>query len=222
MSDTTTGSQSDADASKGTEGTNDTSTGDQSASGAAGTSNDTSSGNASNDDATKGTETTISREEFDKLDARMRAADKRASEAEQKSKELEREKLSDQEKVAAELKDVTAERDSLRAEVNDVRLENAFLSINKYSWHDPQDALRLLNTEGVEVKDGKVTGLSEAVDKLAKDKKHLLKTEEDGKGSSAASGSASNGTRKGDKKEPPKNYSSRFPALRSPAKKSDS
>jgi seryl-tRNA synthetase len=159
----------------------------------------------------------VSREEFEKLHARMTAADKRASEEEEKRKALEREKMSETEKVAAELKDVTAERDNLKTQVTDLRLENAFLSDNKYTWHDPQDALRLIDLDGVEVKDGKVTGLSEAIEKLAKNKKHLLKTEEEGKSSSAASGSATNGTRKGDKKDPPKNYSSRFPALRNAA-----
>jgi hypothetical protein len=68
--------------------------------------------------------------------------------------------------------------------------------------------------DGVEIKDDKVHGLAEAVDKLAKAKPHLLKKDEGGNSSSAASGTANNGTRKGGTKTPPKNYQSRFPALR--------
>lgn len=213
MSDADKDTQNAQGTSEGAEGTNDTNDDTKNAQGATGTPEGASS-SASNDDV-------VPRSEVEKLDARMRAADKRASEAEEKLKQIEREKMSEAEKVAAELKDVSTERDSLKAELNDVKLENAFLSNNKHTWHDPQDALRLLDMDGVEIRDGKVIGLAEAVDKLAKAKPHLLKRDDDGdgKGSSAASGNANNGRRKGDKQEPPRNYSARFPALRQTAGK---
>lgn len=207
MADDQTGAQNDADATNDTQGTNDTSNDTQNASGDTGTSNDTSTNNAPGD--------VVTREEHEKALERMRAADRAKSEAENKLKERERKDMGELEKAQADVKDLTAERDSLRNQLNDVRLENAFLSNNKHSWVDPQDALRLLDMEGVEIKDDKVHGLAEAVDKLAKAKPHLLKKDDgDGNSSSAASGTANNGTRKGGKKEPVKNYQSRFPALR--------
>lgn len=203
-----TGAQNASGTTETPEGTNDTTNVAQTPEGAAGTSNDTST-NAPEGDAT------VSREDYDKLQERMRAADRAKSEAENKLKERERKDMGELERAQAEVKDLTAARDALQTELNDVRLENAFLSNNKHTWVDPSDALRLMDMEGVEIKDGKVTGLAEAVDKLAKAKPHLLKKDEgSGKGSSEASGTANNGTRKGDKKEPPKNYQSRFPALR--------
>jgi hypothetical protein len=104
--------------------------------------------------------------------------------------------------------------------VDQMTLQNAFLTDNKHTWVDASDALRLLDMDGVEVKDGNVTGLGAAIEKLAKAKPHLLqktekKDDEDGKdGSSAASGSANNGRRKGDESKDKRDYSGRFPALK--------
>lgn len=209
MADDQTGAQNAPDTSNDNGGTNDTTNDAQNAPDDAGTSNDTSSNTSSGDD------TPISREEFEKLQERMKAADRAKAKAEAALKERERKDMGDLERAQAEVQDLTAERDSLRATLQQTRIENAFLSNNKHTWVDPSDALRLMDMDGVEIKDDKVTGLAEAIEKLAKAKPHLLKKDDgDGKGSSAASGTANNGTRKGDKKTPPKNYGGRFPALR--------
>lgn len=58
-------------------------------------------------------------------------------------------------------------------------LDNSFLSNNKHEWLDADAALRLLDRDMIEIEDdGKVHGLTVALDKLAKDKPYLLKPKE--------------------------------------------
>lgn len=189
----------------------DTTNDDQGVSGAAGTSNDASDDTSSGD--------TVSRSELDKALERMKAADKRASELDSKLKEIERKEKTELENAQSDLEELKSKLGDREQQVADLQLENAFLTQNKYVWHDPTDAMRLMDTTGVRVEDGKVIGLAEAVEKLAKAKPHLLKStdgddEGKGKNSTEASGTPRNGTRKGDKKEPPRDYSARFPALK--------
>lgn len=189
------------------EGTNDTSNDAQNVSGDAGTTNDASSSTSQGDDV-------VTRAEFESIKARMQAADRAKATVENELKELRRKDQSELERAQTDVKDLTGTVETLKKRLNDTLMENVFLSNNKYTWHDPQDALRLMDMEGVSIDDdGKVSGLPEAIAKLAKAKPHLLKTE----GSNDAgtpSGSAANGKRKGEGKPPKKEYSSRFPALR--------
>lgn len=210
------GSQDDADATDDTQGGNDTSGAGTDAQGAAGTQGD------GKDDASKGD--VVTRAEFDAIFKRMQAADQAKAAAETKLKEIERKDQSELEKAKNDLADLQKEHADAMAALNQKALENEFLANNKHTWHDAKDALRLLDMEGVEVKDGNVTGLTAAIEKLAKAKPHLLKSESDkdddkngdGKnGSSGASGSATNGKRKGEGGADKVNYSSRFPALKS-------
>lgn len=184
------------------------------ASGDAGTSNDASSSDKQGDDV-------VSRSDLENALKRMKAADQRADALQAKLKEWEDKDKSDLEKAQGTVQELAKERDQLADRVKTMALENAFLTDNKYTWYDSRDALRLLDMDGVEVKDdGTVSGLKPAIEKLAKAKPHLIKQNDggDGNSSSAASGSANNGTRKGSRQEPPKNYSSRFPALRKTVK----
>lgn len=198
--------QNAQDATDDTPGTNDTSNDNQNASGDAGTSNDTS-------DDTSGD--VVTRADLEKALDRMKAADKRASTLENELKEIKRKEQSELENAKTDLQEVTKQRDALAKKVDEMALENAFLTDNKHTWHDPTDALRLMDREGVEIKDGSVNGLKQAIEKLAKAKPHLIKqVDGDENGSSAASGSANNGNRKGSGKTPKSDMSSRFPALR--------
>lgn len=201
------------DKSKG-EGTNNTSGDD---SGAQGASEDVQK--QGDDDASNAP----TREEFEDLKRRMQAADKnkseaekRATDAESKLKDIERKDQSDLEKAQTDLKDALEANASLAAKLDKMALTNAFLSDNTYDWVDASDAMALLNREGVEVKDGEVTGLKPAIAALAKAKPHLLKPSDDDKStnSSGASGSSTNGKRKGEGKDDKTDYSSRFPALK--------
>jgi hypothetical protein len=201
--DNTTGTTDDA------QGGIDTSNDTQDASGDTGTSTDTSDTSSSNDKP-------VTQADLDAVVNRMKAADRRATEAENKLKEIARKDQSELERAQNDVQELTKRTAELIAALDAQALENAFLTSNKYTWHDPKDALALLDREGVEVKDGKVTGLEPAIAKLAKAKPHLIKPETGnggGDSSSGASGSPNNGTRKGDAKKPAPDLSKRFPAL---------
>lgn len=166
------------------------------------------------DDST--TNDTVTRSEFDQLKKRMQAADKRASDA---LAELDQRKRADQDELTNAKQDLEKAQKriaELEKQIDKTALENAFLTDNGHEWVDSSDALRLLDMDGVEVKEGTVTGLKPAIEKLAKAKPHLLKPETgSGKGSSSeASGSAGNGRRKGQTGERTVDYTNRFPALR--------
>lgn len=197
--------------------TDDDATGDDTTNDNQGASGDAGTSNASTDDTSSGD--VVPKSELEKTIERMKAADKRASELETKLKEIERKEKTELENAQSDLEETKTRLAAVQQDLSDLRLENAFLTQNKYTWHDPSDAMRLMDTEGVRVdEDGKVIGLADAVEKLAKAKPHLLKSDDDngGKGNSSteASGTPRNGTRKGDKKDPPKDYSARFPALK--------
>lgn len=86
--------------------------------------------------------------------------------------------------------------------IQELRIHNAFLAANTFQWHDPQDALRLADLRDVEIEeDGTVVGLKEALQKLAREKPHLIKTEVKDEPKNK-SGSPNNGKRKGDTKKP--------------------
>lgn len=209
MSDT----QNDQDASTDVTQGNDTGDTSTDATGDAGTTNDTSTNDTKGDDV-------VTRAEFDAVFRRMQAADKAKADAETKLREKEKAELSELERAKSDVEDLKKQNTDLLEQINTTALENAFFKDNKHTWHDPSDALRLLDMEGVEVKDGEVKGLAPAIEKLAKNKPHLLKSESDDKGdggsggnSSGASGSANNGKRKGDP-GPKSDMSKRFPALK--------
>jgi hypothetical protein len=205
-----TGSESDEDKAKTGTGTNDTNTGNQGASGDQGVSG-----------TDKNEQPAVTVAEFEAMRERMKAADRAKADAETKLREIERKDMSELDKAKTDLQDRDAQIKTLTEKVSEMALQNAFLTNNKYTWHDPEDALRLLNREGVEVgEDGKVKGLAPAIAELAKKKPHLLKSEKDdskdgnGNGSPAASGSATNGKRKGEGSDDKVDYSRRFPALK--------
>jgi len=54
-----------------------------------------------------------------------------------------------------------------------IRLE--FMANNKHEWKNPKAALKLLDLSDVEIEDGEVVGLEDAIDQLAKDEPYLLK-----------------------------------------------
>lgn len=90
--------------------------------------------------------------------------------------------IEDKDKSEAELKDErlktleTAES-SLREQNEKLALENAFLKDNEFKWHKPDVALRLADLSEVKIdKNGKVTGLKEALKLLAADSPFLLDT----------------------------------------------
>ena len=206
MSDTT-GSQSDQDATGQGAPSDDTE----------GTSSDAQDTTGSQQDSSSKSDDVVPRSEAEAYKARMQAADKRASDAEKKLEERERKERSDLENAQKDLEQAQARIAQLEQLVNSTAVETEFVKYGKHDWVDVEAALRLLDREGVEVKDGKVSGLGPAIEKLVKAKPYLLKANNNQNDSSGASGSASNGRRKGDGDAVKRDLSSRFPALRKPA-----
>lgn len=147
------------------------------------------------------TSNAVTREEFERVMNRMKAADRRASAAEARVKEFEDAGKSELEKLQTERENAAKERDEARQALQSERIANAFLASNSVTWHDPEDALAMLRTkymEGVEIsEDGKISGMKKAIEKMAKEKSYLVNAVQ----SSASTGDQMNGKRKGDAKD---------------------
>lgn len=157
---------------------------------------------------------TVTRAEFDALMARMRAADQNKAKAEAELKQLKDKDIPALEKAQRDLTEAAAAREKAEQDLRESRIQNAFLSDNKYEWHDPKTALKLADLSNVAVADdGTVSNLAPALEALAKAQPFLLKpkTEEQPKGSTGAPGS---GGRQPDPKADANAMASRFPALR--------
>lgn len=169
-----------------------------------------------NDD--KGTENkdadVVPKSEFEKLFARMQAADRAKNAAEAKLREKEQAEMSETERTKAQLAEATKKAEEAQNRLKTTLIENAFHRENKIVWHDVSDAIAALDMSGVEItEDGKVTGMAAAIKDVAKRKPHYVKQGE-GTQPPAANG-ASNGQRRGEKGETPdrKALIARFPAL---------
>jgi len=141
------------------------------------------SGDGGDDDDAKGgkgAKGDTDKDAITRLEKRMKAADRRASAAEKKVKEYEDANKSELEKAEGKVKESEAKMAELTTTVSQLQLENAFLRENTHSWADPEDALELAQRrgylEGVVDEDGDIDrkALKAALDKLAKEKKHLL------------------------------------------------
>lgn len=97
-----------------------------------------------------------------------------------KLKAIEDKDKSDLEKATGGLTEAQAKAEKLEADNKDLLIQNAFLMDNKHTWANPKAALRLADLTDVEIDDdGVVTGLAEALDKLAKSDPYLLKSKKD-------------------------------------------
>jgi hypothetical protein len=156
--------------------------------------------------------------EVEAIRNRMRAADQNSAKFQAELQQLRDKDLPALEKLNRDLTAVAQERDKLKVAVNETRLENEFLKNNKFKWKNPASALKLADLTNVEVhEDGSVTGLTQALDALAKSDAYLLETAteeavEEPKGSTGAPGT--NG-RKGETGTDLKKLAVRMPALRS-------
>ncbi len=121
---------------------------------------------------------------------RMRAADRAKSAAEaalletqKKLREFEDKDKTELERAKRDADEFKAQAEAAQTALKQARVNNAFLTHNAYSWHNPETALSLLNLSEVTISDdGKVTGLDKAIEALAKSDPYLLK-EQDTKGS---------------------------------------
>jgi hypothetical protein len=154
---------------------------------AQGTGNGGSSGadSAQQNSGNEAGNTTVSREEFDRLQRQLSAADQKRQSAETELQSLKDKDLSEKDKAVKDLRSITEERDSLLGEVNKLRLANAFLSANTIVWNDSEVALEIAHSKGYladAVSDkGEVDSkeLAKALEKLSKDKPFLVKSKDE-------------------------------------------
>jgi hypothetical protein len=120
-------------------------------------------------------------ERLSRMRKRMKAADRRASEAERKLREAQEAKDKDGEgdqSLKPQLEEATKQVGTLQSENTTLRLQNAFLLNNKFTWHDPEDVMALvLKDEDVEIDDesGEVHGMEASLKRIAKKKPWMVK-----------------------------------------------
>lgn len=141
---------------------------------------------------------------LERMEKRMKAADQRAAKAEKQLKEIKDAELGDLDKANNRVTELEEENGSLREQLTDLKLNNAFLSANKITWHNPTAAMKLAQSEGyiadVTDDDGNVDekALGSALTKLAKEHEYLVKPRE-GAGPSGESHSTRSNNGKDDK-----------------------
>jgi hypothetical protein len=132
----------------------------------------------------------VSREDFERIQNQLRAADQKRAEAERKLTEAERAKMDETERTKAELKDAQEALKSAQDLIKQQSLQLAFLKDNTYKWKDSDAALKLADLSEVKInEDGTVDNMPKALKKLAESKKYLLEEE-----SSSDGGQQSKGT----------------------------
>lgn len=148
---------------------------------------------------------TVSKEDHERLKARMQAADKTAAEALKKVKEYEDKDKSETERLTSQVEDLTKTNADLMEQNKRLQFDNAFALSSKHSWQDPEIVLGLVrNHDDVTIEDdGTIKGLDKALDAIAKAKPFLLKEsggdEEGGdSGPTGKSGSSTGSTKKND------------------------
>lgn len=164
---------------------------------------------------------TVSLEEHERIRARMTAADQRAGKAEAELRQLKDKDIPALQKAERDLVDMTARAEKAETELKQARLDNAFFNDNKYKWKNPKTALKVADLSKVEVdEDGTVTGLTAALDALAKSDPYLLEdkpsdesNDDEGKGSKGSTGALGTGGKQ-PKGTDDKALAARFPSLR--------
>lgn len=103
---------------------------------------------------------TVSKAEFDRVQEHLRQADRKREEAEKRLKEIDDKDKSELERTTARVEELEKEKEKQDRELADLRLQNAFLTVNAITWHNPGAALTLARQEGylegVVSEDGKV------------------------------------------------------------------
>lgn len=156
----------------------------------------------------KSAEDKVDRAEYDRVKRHRAAADRKVAERDATITDLKTQLAAKDTKAdgttQARVQELEKQTSKDTDTIKTLRIHNAFLAANSHSWHDAADALRLADLSEVEIdpEDGSVTGIKEALDALAKSKPHLIKKPEGDKDESRnASGSSTNGKRKGQQKK---------------------
>lgn len=124
----------------------------------------------------------VSRADFERLEKHLAEADRKRTAAEEALKKIEDAKKDDLTKAQERLQELEKADEANKAEIAQLRLDNAFLSVNDITWHSKKQALKLAASEGYlegVIKDGKVDekALAGKLKEFAKANAHLVKTE---------------------------------------------
>jgi hypothetical protein len=124
-------------------------------------------------------EDTVSRSDFDRLRTQLQAADRRRQEFETELRALKDKDLPELEKFKRDAEANAKQVEQLQSQLKDERIKNAFLTANTYTWHSPAAAMKLLDMSSVDIDaEGNVSGLKEALKRLASEHPFLIKAEE--------------------------------------------
>lgn len=172
-----------------------------------GGSGDSGSGDDDDDDdsGSDGDDDTVSKADLLRMEKRMKAADKRASEAEARLRKIDDADKTELQKAQDRVTELEEESDTLRNDNKGLRLQVAFLSINDQAWHKPGVALRLAQSEGylddVVGEDGTVDekAMKKAMQNLAKEHEYLVNKGGGSGGGSGSSGESAGGRSKNGK-----------------------
>lgn len=165
-----------------------------------------------------GDDTPATKADLEALKKRMQAADKRATEAEKKVKEYEDKGKDVATKATERVGELETQVSDLTGENRNLKVQNAFLSANSVTWHDPDAALSLADLSEVLDDEGNVdkAALKKALDALSKAKPFLVKAD-DGKPEKEKKGPSGQPVGSGKKKdgnEPDKaSLLKKYPAL---------
>lgn len=189
-------------------------TGTTTQSGGAGSTDSTTSTGSTTDTGTQSgtqaqaaaTEDVVSRSDYEAIQNRMKAADQKAARFEQELKALQTKDLPEAEKIKAEYEATVQKVNALTETNRKLALENAFLKDNTHEWQNPGAALKMADLSGVTINDdGSVTGLKDALKKLATSEAWMLKPKAANEGGSAAGAAGAGGTPPGQAGVPPMN-----------------
>lgn len=116
-------------------------------------------------------------EEYETILRRMRAADEAKGKAEKRLQELDDAEKSELEKANRDLADAKARIAQMEKDITKGKMANAILQFPGYTWHDPEVVLQVIDMDLIDIDEesGKVKGVKQALDKLAKEKPYLLK-----------------------------------------------
>lgn len=179
---------------------------------------DNTDGSEGQGEGDNGDDAPATKAELEALKKRMQAADKRASEAEKKVKEYEDKGKDVATKATERVTELEGEVTTLTNDNRTLKVQNAFLSANSVTWHDPDAALALADLSEVLDSDGNVdkAALKKALTDLSKAKPFLVKAADDKEkdGKNGPSGQPVGSGRTKDKNEPDKaSLLKKYPAL---------
>ena len=194
-------------------------TGEDGSSGAAEGGDGSGEGSEGQDKGDNGSkEEPVTKADLESVTARMKAADVRASAAEKKVKEWEDKGKDAATKASERVTELETENTSQKAEISTLRVQNAFLSTNSVTWHDPDVALSQADLSEVLDSEGNVdmSALKKVLDALAKAKPFLVKSEtddKDGKTGGSSGGSVGSGKKSDPKMASDEALRRKYPAL---------